>query len=69
LSYWIISTISSKDSATLGITALFFPRDGIGGKDCDLDVGFRYPRGAAASKGGSVRPLKPNMSWVQNGVS
>jgi hypothetical protein len=48
--------------ATLGITAQFLPKDGIGGEDCDLDVGFRYPRGVEASNGGSVRPLKSNMS-------
>ena len=48
--------------ATLGITAQFLPKDGIGGEDCDLDVGFRCPRGVEASKGRSVRPLKSNMS-------
>ena len=31
---------------------------------CYFDVGSSYPGGAAAAKGGVVRPLKGIVSWV-----
>ncbi|NHI92595.1 MAG: hypothetical protein EAX96_08835 [Candidatus Lokiarchaeota archaeon] len=31
---------------------------------CFLDVGSSYPGCEAATKGGAVRPLKGNVSWV-----
>ncbi len=46
---------------TTGITALYRSRVHIDDDVCDLDVELRYPRGAAASKGWTVRPLKPYM--------
>ena len=30
------------------------------------DVGFSYPGAVVRPKGWAVRPLKRNMSWVQN---
>ena len=33
---------------------------------CHLDVELRYPPGAAARKGWTVRPLRRYTSWVQN---
>ena len=35
---------------------------------CYFDVGSSYPGGAAAAKGGVVRPLKGIVSWVYNVV-
>ena len=35
---------------------------------CYFEVGSSYPGGAAAAKGGVVRPLKGIVSWVYNVV-
>ncbi len=53
----------------MGITAWYRLRAHIDDDVCDLDVELWYPRGAAASKGCTVRALKPHMIWVQTGVS
>lgn len=53
----------------MGITALYCLRVHIDDDVCDLDVELWYPRGAGASKGCTVRALKPHMIWVQTGVS
>ena len=54
--------------ATLGITAWSGPIVHIDGPVRDLDVGSGYPGAEEGAKGGSVRPLKPYVSWVQNVV-
>ncbi len=54
---------------TPGVTELWRARVPIGPAACFPDVGTAHPGGAAASKGGDVRPLKGNVSWVQNVAS
>ena len=59
---------TQRIKVTPGITGLSFPRDHIDEKDWHLDVGSSHPGGEAATKGWAVRPLKRNVSWVQNVV-
>ena len=54
--------------ATPGITEWSRPSVQSDGAVRYLDVGSGYPGGEEASKGWSVRPLKPYVSWVQNVV-
>ena len=49
---------------TLGIIELSAARVHIDLLDCYFAVGSPYPGGAAAAKGGVVRPLKGIVSWV-----
>ncbi len=49
---------------TPGITELSPARVHIDPEACYFDVGSSYPGGAAAAKGGVVRPLKGIVSWV-----
>ena len=49
---------------TPGITELSPARVHIDLEACYFDVGSLYPAGAAAGKGGVVRPLKGVVSWV-----
>ena len=53
---------------TLGIIGLSPARVAIDPAACYFDVGSLYPGGAAAAKGGVVRPLKGIVSWVYNVV-
>ena len=53
---------------TSGITELSSARAHIDLKACYFDVGSLHPGGAAAAKGGVVRPLKGIVSWVQTVV-
>ena len=59
---------TQRIKVTPGITGLSFPRDHIDEKDWHLDVGSSHPGGEATTKGWAVRPLKRNVSWVQNVV-
>ena len=58
--------VAKRIKVTPGITGLSFPRDHIDEKDWHLDVGSSHPGGEATTKGWAVRPLKRNVSWVQN---
>lgn len=49
---------------TLGIIELSRARVHIDPVACYFAVGSPYPGGAAAAKGGVVRPLKGIVSWV-----
>ncbi len=49
---------------TPGVTELSQARVHIDPAACFLDVGSSYPGHAAMAKGGAVRPLKGNVSWV-----
>jgi hypothetical protein len=49
---------------TSGITELSSARAHIDLKACYFDVVSPYPGGAAAAKGGVVRPLKGIVRWV-----
>lgn len=49
---------------TLGIIELSAARVHIDLLACYFAVGSPYPGGAAAAKGGVVRPLKGIVSWV-----
>ena len=49
---------------TLGIIELSPARVHIDLAACYFDVGSSYPGGAAAAKGGVVRPLKRIVRWV-----
>ena len=53
---------------TTGITESSPARAHIDLEACYFDVGSPYPGGAAAAKGGVVRPLKGIVSWVQTVV-
>lgn len=53
---------------TLGIIELSRARVHIDLVACYFAVGSPYPGGAAAAKGGVVRPLKGIVSWVQTVV-
>jgi hypothetical protein len=53
---------------TTGITESSSARAPIDPKACYFDVGSLHPGGAAAAKGGVVRPLKGIVSWVQTVV-
>ena len=53
---------------TLGIIELSRARVHIDLEACYFAVGSPYPGGAAAAKGGVVRPLKGIVSWVQTVV-
>ena len=53
-----------KRKVTPGITELSPARVPIDLEACYFDVGSAYPGGAAATKGGVVRPLKGIVSWV-----
>lgn len=55
---------SDKRKVTPGITELSPARVPIDLEACYFDVGSAYPGGAAATKGGVVRPLKGIVSWV-----
>ncbi len=56
--------VNDDRKVTLGITELSPARVHIDPEDCYFAVGSSYPGGAAAAKGGVVRPLKGNVSWV-----
>ncbi len=56
--------ISDNRKVTLGITESSPARVHIDLAVCYFDVGSSYPGGAAAAKGGVVRPLKGIVSWV-----
>jgi hypothetical protein len=60
--------ISDNRKVTLGITESSPARVHIDLAVCYFDVGSSYPGGAAAAKGGVVRPLKGIVSWVQTVV-
>ena len=53
---------------TTGITESSRARAHIDHEACYFDVGSLHPGGAAAAKGGVVRPLKGIVSWVQTVV-
>lgn len=55
---------SDKREVTPGITESSPARVHIDLAVCYFDVGSSYPGGAAAAKGGVVRPLKGIESWV-----
>ena len=57
-----------KRKVTPGITELSPARVPIDLEACYFDVGSAYPGGAAATKGGVVRPLKGIVSWVHTVV-
>ena len=59
---------TQRIKVTPGITGLSFPSDHSDEKDWHLDVGSSHPGGEEATKGWAVRPLKRNVSWVQNVV-
>lgn len=54
---------------TPGVTEPCRVRVHIGPGACFFVVGTAYPGGAVAPKGGDARPLKGNVSWVQNVAS
>ena len=56
--------VSDNRKVTPGITELSPARVHIDLEACYFDVGSSYPGGAAAAKGGVVRPLKGFVSWV-----
>ncbi len=60
--------ISDNRKVTLGITESSPARVHIDLAVCYFDVGSSYPGGAAAAKGGVVRPLKGIVSWVHTVV-
>ena len=62
------NAIAQRIKATLGITGLSLPRVHIDGVVWHLDVGSSHPGAVVGPKGGAVRPLKRNASWVQNVV-
>ena len=53
-----------KRKVTPGITESSPARVHIDLEACYFDVGSSYPGGAAAAKGGVVRPLKGIVRWV-----
>src|ERR1700674_1306161 len=53
-----------KRKVTPGITELSPARVPIDLEACYFDVGSAYPGGAAATKGGGVRPLTGIVSWL-----
>ena len=55
---------SDNRKVTLGITESSLARVHIDLAVCYFAVGSPYPGGAAATKGGVVRPLKGIVSWV-----
>ena len=59
---------SDNRKVTLGITESSLARVHIDLAVCYFAVGSHYPGGAAATKGGVVRPLKGIVSWVQTVV-
>jgi hypothetical protein len=54
----------SDRKITPGVTESSRARVHIDPAACFLDVGSSYPGDAAVAKGGAVRPLKGNVSWV-----
>ncbi len=60
--------VAQRIKVTPGITGLSSPRVHIDGKVWYLDVGLPYPGAEAGSKGWAVRPLKRDVSWVQDVV-
>jgi hypothetical protein len=54
---------------TPGVTEPWRVRVPIGPAACFPDVDTAHPGGAAAPKGRDARPLKGNVSWVQNVAS
>ena len=58
--------VAQKIKVTPGITGSSCPRVHIDGKVWHLDVDFSQPGAVVRPKGWAVRPLKRNVSWVQN---
>ena len=56
--------VSDNRKVTPGITELSLARAHIDPEACYFDVVSPYPGGAAAAKGGVVRPLKGIVRWV-----
>ena len=56
--------VNNVRKITLGIIELSRARVHIDLVACYFAVGSPYPGGAAAAKGGVVRPLKGIVSWV-----
>ena len=60
------SAVAQRIKGTPGITGLSPPRVHIDGEVWHLDVGSSHPGAVVGSKGWAVRPLKCDLSWVQN---
>jgi len=60
--------LDHRIKGTPGITGSYFLRVPIDGNARHLDVGSSRPAAAGGRKGGTVRPRKRYVSWVQNVV-